>query len=225
VSQQINLFNPVFLTKKKYFSTVAMAQGLGIIAAGLISLSVYSALQVQALSQNAASSKATLEQTKTSLEKIKAIAGARQKSPALEEAIRKAEGEIAALQNVSRALSGGDVGGTEGYAQYFHAFSRQIEKGIWMTGFVIQGGGSEIGLQGRALQAELVPAYLSRLRKEPVMQGKSFSALEISLPKQEPADNGAGQEQRKARSPSYVEFTLRSQGLEKPAESTGVVQR
>src|SRR5260221_12170219 len=35
VSQQINLFNPLFLEKKKYFSALAMTQALGLIALGM----------------------------------------------------------------------------------------------------------------------------------------------------------------------------------------------
>ena len=226
MSQQINLFNPIFLTKKKYFSAVAMAQGLAIIAAGLSCLSIYSAFQVKSLTRDLGATKASLEQTKTSLEKIKLMSGARQKSKSLEDAIRQAEGDVSALQHISRALKGGDFGNTEGYSEYFHAFSRQIVHGIWMTGFTIQGAGTEIALQGRALQADLVPTYLNRLKKEPVMQGKSFAALEISRPQEEMRGTGAEQETKKGVHPAYVEFALKSQGLAKPvSETTGASLR
>ena len=35
MSQQINLFNPLFLEKKKYFSAVTMTQALGLIVLGM----------------------------------------------------------------------------------------------------------------------------------------------------------------------------------------------
>jgi hypothetical protein len=64
-------------------------------------------------------------------------------------------------------------------------------------------------LQGRALQPEMVPAYMNRLRREPVMQGKSFATLEMQVPQIGlPRQN----EQAAARPPvlaGYIEFILR----------------
>ena len=38
MSQQINLFNPLFLRQKRYLSATTMVQGLGIIAVVLVAL-------------------------------------------------------------------------------------------------------------------------------------------------------------------------------------------
>ena len=35
MSQQINLYNPLFLEKKKYFSAVTMTQAIGLIVVGM----------------------------------------------------------------------------------------------------------------------------------------------------------------------------------------------
>ncbi len=35
MSQQINLFNPLFLKRRKHFSAVTMAQALGVLIVGL----------------------------------------------------------------------------------------------------------------------------------------------------------------------------------------------
>ena len=38
MSQQINLFNPVFLKQKKVFSSIAMARALGVLAFGALAM-------------------------------------------------------------------------------------------------------------------------------------------------------------------------------------------
>jgi hypothetical protein len=54
--------------------------------------------------------------------------------------------------------------------------------GMWLTGVSIVGAGNEIGVQGRALDAQLVPQFITRLAQEPVLRGKTFAELRIERP-------------------------------------------
>src|SRR5438105_1650000 len=49
MSQQINLFNPIFLAQKKYFSAAAMLQALALLVGGLILAHVFAVHQTGAL--------------------------------------------------------------------------------------------------------------------------------------------------------------------------------
>ena len=49
MSQQINLFNPIFLKQRKYFSLLAMLQALGLIVLGSLFLYGYALYQVEQL--------------------------------------------------------------------------------------------------------------------------------------------------------------------------------
>ena len=51
MTQQINLFNPVFLKQKKYFSLVPMLQALGLIVLGSALFYGYAAYQVKLLTK------------------------------------------------------------------------------------------------------------------------------------------------------------------------------
>ncbi|MDB5762632.1 MAG: putative Mannose-sensitive agglutinin biosis protein MshI, partial [Herminiimonas sp.] len=128
-----------------------------------------------------------------------------QKSRELEEQVKKAEAEMLALKQVFDILQKGDIGNTKGYSGYLRAFSRQIFDGVWLTGLDIIGAGNEIALQGRALQPELVPAYMTRLKNEPVMQGKSFGTLEMQTPK---ASKGDPATDKSGTHAGYIEFSL-----------------
>jgi Tfp pilus assembly protein PilN len=208
MSQQINLFNPIFLKQKKYFSAVAMVQALGLLVAGSVLVAVYASYLVASVSKEAAVTTAQLGAAQAQLAKVKMEFAPRQKSQGLEVQIQKAEAETQSLRQVFDILQKGEIGNTKGYSGYLRAFSRQIIDGVWLTGLSIVGAGNEIGLHGRALQPELVPAYMNRLKREPVMQGKSFGTLEMQVPQVDQAGKGdpAG---AKTRVPAgYIEFSL-----------------
>jgi hypothetical protein len=209
VSQQINLFNPIFLKQKKYFSAVAMAQALGLIVIGSILAVGYASYQSSRLSDESARLAGQMAAAQAQLVTVNATVGARPKNKVLEEEVQKLEAENKATQQVFDILKSGDFGNTKGYADYFRAFARQIVDGVWLTGFSILGAGNEIGLRGRALQGDLVPAYITRLRREQVMQGKSFATLEMQVPMINPAPEKSGLPQKPVLA-GYIEFNLQS---------------
>ena len=211
MSQQINLFNPIFRKQKKYFSANTMAQALGLIFAGAMLVVAYAHYQSRHQLTQSHMAALQLKATQAQLTQLNAEFGIRQKSKALEEKIQKTEAENRALQQVFETLEKGEFGNTQGYSEYLRAFSRQIANGIWLTGFNIQGAGAEIGLQGRTLRPELVPAYIKRLGQEAVMQGKSFATLEMQVPRVEPG-NRADPAAAQAAAPAYIEFSLQSSG-------------
>jgi hypothetical protein len=96
--------------------------------------------------------------------------------------LAQAEARLKALHEVDTLLRGGELGASEGYAEYFRALARQHVNGLWLTGVSITGAGSDIEVQGRAMQAPQIPAYIARLTSEPVMRGKTFSSLLIARP-------------------------------------------
>lgn len=217
MSQQINLFNPIFLKQKKYFSALTMAQALGLILVGILLLFAYSSYQSRSLNQEAVTSSTQLATAQKQLAKMNAEYGARKKNQSLEDEVKKAQQEQAALQEALVRLQNDEFGNRKGYSAYLRAFSRQIIDGVWLTGFSIEGGGNAIGIQGCALQAELIPAYINRLKQETVIQGKSFATLEMQqAPERKAQDGSAGAaEQKKVAAPSFIEFDLRSAGVEK----------
>ncbi|NMM28405.1 MAG: PilN domain-containing protein [Glaciimonas sp.] len=216
MSQQINLFNPIFLKQKKYFSAIAMAQALGLILIGALLLSVYSRYQFSGIRKEATNTAAQMGLLQTRLSKVKTEYAPPQKSQALEDSVKKTDAEVKSLHLVFDALQKGEIGNREGYSAYLRAFARQIVDGLWLTGFTIVGAGTELGLQGRALRPELVPAYINNLKQEHVIQGKNFSTLEIQLPQQEQSNREHPAGLNTAAAP-YVEFDLRSSGISKAA--------
>ena len=203
MSQQINLFSPIFLTQKKHFSAHTMVQALALIGFGALAFFAYAYWQTAGMTKQAANTTRRLAMEQARLEKVKANYAPRGKSQLLQQEMARLETQMTARADVLELLKGGEFGRTAGFSEYLRAFARQTVDGLWLTGFSIKGNDMEIS--GRAQQPELVPTYLQRLQREPTMQGKAFANLEMAIPKAEPADKGAA-----VTPPSYVEFTLQS---------------
>jgi len=92
------------------------------------------------------------------------------------------------------------LAGPAGYSEYLRAFARQTVQGLWLTSIQIADGGAQLTMGGRALQADLVPVLIGRLKQESVLRGRPLEALAITK-------STAG----KAR--SIVEFTVTSKGF------------
>jgi hypothetical protein len=210
MSQQINLFNPLFQPQKKVLSAATMGLSLLVLVAGLAALASYGKLQTARLQAEADAGAARLEQKRARLASVNTEFVPRQKNKELDTEIAEAQAQLVALRNIARVIERGELGDTTGYAGYFKALARQGVPGLWLTGVSVSGGGREIGIRGRSLDAAAVPGYLARLTQEPLMQGKSFASLSISQPVTGTVPAGAaGPEAQPATAP-YVEFSLQS---------------
>ena len=201
MSQQINLFNPVFLKQKKYFSVVAISQALGLVILGSTLFYGYAVYQVQQLGKQSADTakRYTAEQAK--LARYTAEFSPQQSSQVLEEELKKVEAQAVAQQELVETLKTGAIGNASGYSEYLRAFARQSLHGLWLTGFSITGDAVQMSLSGAALNPDLVPTYVQRLNREKIMRGKAFAALQMQQAKADPG---------KPTSRRYIEFTLQS---------------
>lgn len=225
MSQQINLFNPIFLKKKKYFSANNMALALALVLGGSLAVVAYANMQVAQLRREAQTVTAQLASTQSDLAKVNAQFATRQKSASLQQESQKAAAELQSLQQVHDILKKGDFGDTQGYAAYLRAFARQSIDGLWLTGLSIQGAGKAIGIEGRALRPELVPAYITRLGSEAVLKGKSFAALEMRVPLAEEASARSNGGQASQTLAPFIEFNLHSADGDAGAGLSGAVRK
>ncbi|MGW8392098.1 hypothetical protein [Pseudoduganella sp. HUAS MS19] len=215
MSQQINLFNPIFLKQKKIFTTMHMAQTLGMVAAGALLLAVFGIVKTRQLEQHAAAGQAAVAAAEARLAQVVKDFPPRQKNKDIEAEVVRMQDELRGMREVRSVLERGELGNTAGYAEYWRAFARQSVAGVWLTSVSVVGPGKEIGLEGRALQPELLPGYIQRLTREAVLQGKTFGSLEISRPGAVPAAQLAGTAGTEGSiGAPYVEFRLATQPVQ-----------
>lgn len=214
MSQQINLFNPAFEKQKNLLSATGIVSAAG---AAVVVLAVAGAvmhMKTADLQVEADAGAKRLEQAQQRLVAVSAEFAPRAADPLVARQLDEAEGQRAALQGVRDLIEHGDMGNTQGYAEYFRALARQHVEGLWLTGVRVNGAGLDLGVQGRALDPALVPGFLARLRNEPVMQGKPVGSLRIG----QAADlKSVDKEGKETTAPApYVEFSLQSAAAEEP---------
>jgi type IV pilus assembly PilN-like protein len=204
VSQQINLFNPVFLKQKKHFSARTMLQGLSLIVIGAAAVYALQLYQLSTLRSQERSMRVQAQHATQQLARVSGDAQGRRATRSLEDELSRVESDLKTLQDLAGAVQAEVAGNTGGFSRYLAAFARQPVNGLWLTGFTV--AGDDLELRGRALRAELLPVYIRRLGREDVLRGRGFSEVSVvaraEAPKAGAAPTDAGGPQR------FVEFSL-----------------
>ena len=182
MSQQINLYQAKFRKLRLPLSARDAGLSLLLIAVSAVAYTAFlwnqnDTLQVQAtaVEQKVAAQQGVADQ-------LNNASKARKKDLQLEAAAQRAEQQLLAMREVVQLIEGGAIGDTEGYSEKMRGLARQTVSGVWLTGFTFAGNAEENQIRGRALDAELVPAFLRRLNSEKSFQGQRFATLLISTP-------------------------------------------
>ena len=179
MSQQINLYSPLFRKQEKVFSATTMAQALALIAAVVAVFYFLIASESTLLTLRAADSS---RQLKAELERLKAYGAGEtpaERARALAERRKQLESALAGHTQALAALDSDATARAEGYSDVLRALARVGVDGVWLTRIEFAKGKGELSLAGRATRPELIPAYLERLRSEKALRGREFSRLEV----------------------------------------------
>ena len=208
MSQQINLYNPLFLKQERYFSARAMLQALGMIALGLSAFYAYALVQTLEAEGLTRDNQAQLAAQREQFVKLGGSLPPQGRSKQLESEIARLEAEVKSRQSVVAALHTGELGNTAGFSGYFAAFGRKAMPGVWLTGFSLGESGNDLQVRGRVLHPDLVPAYLRVLNDEPVMRGRQVTELKLSAKEPVAVGQSAAAPARSAVPERFVEFSF-----------------
>ena len=201
MSQQINLFNPIFLKQKKHFSARTMLQGMLVVVLGVVG--VY-ALQVYQLGTLRTQERTMRAQAQQATQQLITASGGKT-SKALEDEVKRAEAELRTTQEMSGAVEAEVATGNEGFSRYLAAFARQPVSGLWLTGLTV--AGDDLEVRGRALRPDLLPVFIRKLSREELLKGKGFTAVSVTA-KTETPSAGASQPRATQAPQRFVEFSL-----------------
>jgi hypothetical protein len=183
MSQQINLYNPLF--REKGFSPTSansMLYGVGIAVLCTAAYGVYQDNRTRGVARSAQEVAQQVTEFTESRDKLMAQLDLQKPNAELAAELGQLEVRLRGRQDIVEALNSGAVGTTSGFSGFMQAFSRQTVNGLWLTGFDIASSGNEFRIDGRTLSADLLPVYLTRLNAEKSLQGRQFAALRISQP-------------------------------------------
>lgn len=221
MSQQINLFNPLFMRREKYFSTRTMLQSLAMIALGLMAIYAYALWQSTDLRGLAAGYSGQLAAQRAQFVSL----SGQGRSKLLEAEVARLEADLRGRRGVLDVMQGGSgLGNTSGFSRFFAAFARHPMRGVWLTNFSVGDNGNVLNIRGRVLHPDLIPEYLKSLNKDEEMRGRLVTELKLVAKDESSARRGAAA--GAAMGPlRFVEFNLsaplRLADASKPATKAG----
>lgn len=198
MSQNINLYDPAFRVHRNWLSAnlaaAALVAAAVVVAAGAAVLRS----QVEGLEQQVLIGDEQLKSQQAALQDLaKQVASARP-DPRMLADLSATQASLEQRRAVLQLLNAGGLGDESGYSATLQAVARQSLTGLWLVGLTLNH--RDVAMRGRALNPELVPAFLQRLNRESALQGRSFRSLEMQRPLQAEAPP--------ARQAPYVEFAL-----------------
>ncbi len=214
--QYVNLLGPAFRKQRQFLTLGRTLAMVALVAVVMAALQVHDGYRLAGLREELASARTLLKAQTTYTARLKGEGSAKQGNTGLDAEVQRLETELKAARDSMAVLEGGGLGNRSGFAGYFQAFSRQMLDGLWLTGFTL-GGTGEVAIQGRVTVPDLVPAYIQKLNKEPVLQGREFSALEMRRPQAVLAKDG----ESKAEVPGYIEFVLMTANAAEKSDAGG----
>lgn len=230
MSQQINLLNSALIKKKDLFNLNNSALLVGLFGLLMLADYVYAKTELSSLIQQKNQSAESLATAQSRLTQLTATHSPRPPNQALQRQILELENKSKLHQQVLKTVELSATTPDAGYAAIMSAFARQRVSGLWLTGFSIDNQTDQLNIKGNTLQAELVPEYIARLGREPALQGKLFSALNMNHPKIDAStgnqptaiDTGTKSPSSPAATsaaPNYIEFSLQSVKKSQDAET------
>lgn len=218
MSQQINLFNPVFLKQKKVFSAVNMLDALALLLIGVFAFYAYASIKSLNLDRQAVETARQYDQAKLRLAQAGARYAPKKIDAALEAEVNNLQVQFSARKAALDSVGISAPAREAAYAEYMRVLARQSLAGLWLTGFRFARGGAEIEIAGRALQPELVPSYIRRLNREPSMHGRAFESLSMTQGQAALAADASRPDAAPATY-DYTEFRLVTTHGELPAQA------
>jgi len=208
MSQQINLFNPVFLRQKHYFSALAMVQALALILAGVAAIYAYQVRQIGVLERVAADTDQQLVARRNQLLAFSKQFSEQGVSKALAEELAAAEMRLQERRALLEDVRTGVGGDAQGYSRYLAALARASTSGVWLTGLEIGGKSGDLIIKGRALDSALVPQYIRALNRQEAFSGRRVGELRLAAKTEAPPPPTTTKPAPQVGPTRYIEFSL-----------------
>lgn len=224
MSQQINLLNPALIRQKVYLTLSSLVACLVIILILMLLANIYEARRLSAINAHRTQLAEELQVSKEQVKQkaLKHTVGMSDKT--LAPLIVELEQKLKVREEILDVIKHASTSSNSGFSLTMRALARQKLDGLWLTGFDIDTRLDSLTIKGRALQPELVPQYIEKLRAESAFQGKSFAALNISMSRQVPSSEKVGTLPDKLPIPlivpEYMDFLLQSTVNKTEADTT-----
>ena len=191
MQQQINFYQAEFRSKTDIFGTATLLAVCGVSLLAMALAYGFAMYQFNSIERELKTVNAQEQAAIVRLENFQpasdTVSGDKSWSERLEDAKRSLRDQQLVLGMV-RDSAWGD---TLGFSRYLTSLARQHTDGLWLSYIRLSALGDNTQLEGQALRAELVPAYLQSLAEEEPFATQRFNQFQIDRPEEQ--DGGGKQ--------------------------------
>ncbi|GAA5316486.1 MAG: hypothetical protein AseanaTS_16900 [Candidatus Pelagadaptatus aseana] len=87
--------------------------------------------------------------------------------------------QIVQRQRIKSLVEAQNLGNADGFSGQMEGLARQIPGEMYLQGFRLESGGSQVSLTGMALKPESVPLYVEQLQGEAAFANSQFGVMAI----------------------------------------------
>jgi Tfp pilus assembly protein PilN len=178
MAQQINLYSPILLTPRRYFSALAMTQALAALLLGLLLMCGWSVQSTQALRDSVASATAADSQERQRLAaELARRPAAPRDSTALEQELVQARRQLAERQAVLAEIGHAPGGSAAARSALLRLLAQTLPASAWLTEVRLADG--RVELLGQTLRPEELRPWLATLAQQPALAGQTLRAVKV----------------------------------------------
>jgi hypothetical protein len=203
MQQQINFYRSEFIARKERFGSGMLLVFCGVVVAAMVAAFGFVTYELAAIKVELSAAKSQEQAAIQRLENFQPNAGGPTGDMSWEQQLEEAKRALRDQQLVLGMVANSSLGDIKGFSKHLTSLARQNTDGLWLSYIRLSALGDDTQLEGQALRAELVPAYLQGLALEEPFAEQRFSQLQIGRPEDE---NGGA----KQASSSIVTFSMNS---------------
>ncbi|MGK7297101.1 MAG: PilN domain-containing protein [Candidatus Wenzhouxiangella sp. M2_3B_020] len=179
MSQEINLYQPIFRREKTVFSASTM------LILSLVFLAVFllwgwaTERRVDELAREVANREATEKRLTERIQSLQRTVESRQPDRELLERAEAAERKLRGLRASRAAVRQRIPERPLELSEPMRALGERHPDGLWLTAIELGDSGRRLTLEGRALEASLFPEYLERLQQSRQLEGVSLTDIAV----------------------------------------------
>ena len=178
MAQQINLYSPILMAPRRYFSALTMLQALGFYAVLLILLCAWAVGSTTALRREVqASSRSQIFERDRLAQTLAQRAPKATSGPALEQELAQLQAALEQQRRQIDELARGRVAEGHSHAAVLKLVAQTVPAPVWLTELRLLEGRLE--LTGMTLQPQALNPWLAELADDPRTAGQRLAAVKL----------------------------------------------
>lgn len=183
--QQVNFYRTEFLSRKDRLGAGALMAFGGVLIVGMIAAYLYATYEMMSVKSKLKTAEGQERAAITRLENFDPNAEAGGGQTSWEQQLEQAKLALRDQELILNMVADSSLGDIDGFSRYLTSLARMNTDGLWLSRIRLSAMGDNTQLEGQALRAELIPAYLQRLALEDPFADQRFYEFLIDRPEEE----------------------------------------